>query len=209
VDDSSSLLEPVVPFKGPPARLPAESRGSQVGWIFIASLAMFFLAGMVAYVCVVSLLMRRNEGLVGIQIPWSLLWSSACLIVVTVGVQWGAWNVRRDHIVSASRWLKLALVLATVFLAIQAQGLAAMFLTRDGNQAYSVIALAVVLGVLHALHVIGGVLALGWVVIRTDRGHYDHERHWPVDFAAHYWHFLDLVWVCLLFSFWLTSGGFG
>jgi len=40
-------------------------------------------------------------------------------------------------------------------------------------------------------------------------GKYDHERYWPVEFSAHYWHFLDLVWLCMLAVFMMTTGGFG
>ena len=69
--------------------------------------------------------------------------------------------------------------------------------------------MVVVLAILHALHVLGGIFALGIVSVRTAMGQYDHERHWPVDFAAHYWHFLDLVWIVMLTTFWLTTGGFG
>ena len=75
--------------------------------------------------------------------------------------------------------------------------------TRKG-----VVGMVVVLAVLHALHVLGGVVALGLVAVRSLKGRYDHERHWPVDFTAQYWHFLDVVWLCMLAVFWLTTGGF-
>ena len=65
-----------------------------------------------------------------------------------------------------------------------------------------------VLALLHALHVAGGVVALGIVSTRSWLGRYDHERHWPVDFTAQYWHFLDAVWIFMLAAFWLTTGGF-
>ena len=71
-----------------------------------------------------------------------------------------------------------------------------------------VVGMVVVLAILHALHVLGGVIALFIVAVGSLRGRYDHERHWPVDFAAQYWHFLDLVWICMLISFAATTGGF-
>ncbi len=42
---------------------------------------------------------------------------------------------------------------------------------------------------------------MGWVIFRALRGSYDHERHWPVDICATYWHFLDVVWVVMLVTF--------
>ena len=73
---------------------------------------------------------------------------------------------------------------------------------------FTLLEMVVVLAILHALHVAGGVIALAIVSILALLGRYDHERHGPVDFAAQYWHFLDAVWLCMLAAFWLTSGGF-
>jgi len=78
----------------------------------------------------------------------------------------------------------------------------------QGGTQKGVSGMVFVLAFLHALHVAGGVLALGLVAVRSLTGRYDHERHWPVDFAAHYWHFLDGVWICMLAAFWWTTGGF-
>jgi cytochrome c oxidase subunit III len=47
----------------------------------------------------------------------------------------------------------------------------------------------------HAFHVLTGVIFL-FVVYRNGRkGLYNSERHWPVEAAAVYWHFIDVVWV--------------
>jgi cytochrome c oxidase subunit 3 len=47
----------------------------------------------------------------------------------------------------------------------------------------------------HALHVFTGLVFL-WIVYRNARrGLYTAERHWPVEAAAVYWHFIDVVWV--------------
>ena len=68
--------------------------------------------------------------------------------------------------------------------------------------------MVIVLAVLHGLHVAGGVIALGIVAARAAIGRYDHERYWAVDFSALYWHFLDVIWLCMLTAFWWTTGGF-
>jgi cytochrome c oxidase subunit III len=47
----------------------------------------------------------------------------------------------------------------------------------------------------HAFHVLTGVIFL-FVVYRNGRkGLYNAERHFPVEAAAVYWHFVDVVWV--------------
>jgi cytochrome c oxidase subunit 3 len=47
----------------------------------------------------------------------------------------------------------------------------------------------------HAFHVLTGVIFL-FIVLRNGlRGHYSAEKHWAVEAAAVYWHFIDLVWI--------------
>jgi cytochrome c oxidase subunit 3 len=48
---------------------------------------------------------------------------------------------------------------------------------------------------MHALHVLTGVLFLFVVWRNGIKGHYSPDRHWAVEAAANYWHFVDLVWI--------------
>ncbi len=47
----------------------------------------------------------------------------------------------------------------------------------------------------HALHVLSGVIFLIIVYRNGRKGLYTAERHWPVEAAAVYWHFVDVVWI--------------
>ena len=47
----------------------------------------------------------------------------------------------------------------------------------------------------HAFHVLTGVIFLVVVYRNARKGLYNHERHWPVEAAAVYWHFVDVVWI--------------
>lgn len=47
----------------------------------------------------------------------------------------------------------------------------------------------------HALHVLSGVVFLVIVYRNARKGLYSQEKHWPVEAAAIYWHFVDVVWV--------------
>ena len=53
---------------------------------------------------------------------------------------------------------------------------------------------------LHALHVVGGIIYLIMVQVGAVSGLYDHESHAPVKHAAIYWHFLDIVWILMFFT---------
>jgi len=47
----------------------------------------------------------------------------------------------------------------------------------------------------HAFHVLTGVIFLAIVYRNGRMGLYSAERHWPVEAAAVYWHFIDVVWI--------------
>jgi len=48
---------------------------------------------------------------------------------------------------------------------------------------------------MHAFHVLTGVIFLTIVLRNGARGLYSPERHWAVEAAAVYWHFVDVVWI--------------
>ena len=49
----------------------------------------------------------------------------------------------------------------------------------------------------HALHMVIGVSVLAFIVYFAARGRYTPEYHNPVENAALYWHFVDIVWIFL------------
>jgi cytochrome c oxidase subunit 3 len=48
---------------------------------------------------------------------------------------------------------------------------------------------------MHALHVLSGVIFLYVVYRKGKNGYYTKENRFPVEAAAIYWHFVDVVWV--------------
>ena len=50
---------------------------------------------------------------------------------------------------------------------------------------------------LHAIHVIGGIIFISWLLVRSVMGHFNRNYFGPVDYVALYWHIVDLVWIYL------------
>jgi cytochrome c oxidase subunit 3 len=50
---------------------------------------------------------------------------------------------------------------------------------------------------LHGLHVVAGMIAIGWVLRRAMQGHFNEHYFGPVDYVGLYWHLVDLVWIFL------------
>ena len=47
----------------------------------------------------------------------------------------------------------------------------------------------------HALHVLSGLIILVVIFLNGRKGLYTEERNYPVEAAAVYWHFVDVVWI--------------
>lgn len=189
-------------------QLPVDKRARQGGWLFLVALAVFFMAGMVLYGLYAftrwDTIQRQTP------LPGSLLISTALLLVISLMTHLATRSVRRDRIAATSVLLLSSVLLAILFTVLQCQAIYEMLLAMaDGRgTGVGIFGMVISLVVLHALHVLGGVIALGIVGALNTLGRYDHERHWPIDFSATYWHFLDLVWLIMLGIFWATSGGF-
>ena len=50
---------------------------------------------------------------------------------------------------------------------------------------------------LHGIHVIVGILIFIWLLRRAIRGDFTSEYFGPIDYAALYWHLVDLIWIFL------------
>lgn len=50
---------------------------------------------------------------------------------------------------------------------------------------------------LHGIHIIAGMIAIGWILRRSIRGDFGPQYFGPVDYVGLYWHLVDLIWVFL------------
>jgi len=58
---------------------------------------------------------------------------------------------------------------------------------------------------LHGIHVVGGIVVLFWIWIRTLKKEFTPEYFTPVECVGLYWHFVDLVWIYLFPLLYLAS----
>jgi heme/copper-type cytochrome/quinol oxidase subunit 3 len=49
----------------------------------------------------------------------------------------------------------------------------------------------------HGMHVLGGVIWIGFVLARAWRGGVTQQNHLAVELVGLYWHFVDLVWIII------------
>ncbi|HYP14747.1 MAG TPA: cytochrome c oxidase subunit 3 family protein [Bryobacteraceae bacterium] len=58
---------------------------------------------------------------------------------------------------------------------------------------------------LHGLHILGGMVAISWVLRRAIRGDFNNVYYTPVDLVGLYWHLVDLIWIYLFPLLYLIS----
>lgn len=107
------------------------------------------------------------------------------------------------------RNLLLTLLFATGFLVVKYfeythkihDGLlpGAMFSNAEAKDPHVPLFFSLYFGItgLHGLHVIGGMVAMVWVLLRARKGEFGPGYYTPVEMVGLYWHFVDLVWIYL------------
>ncbi|HET7538338.1 MAG TPA: cytochrome c oxidase subunit 3 family protein [Polyangiaceae bacterium] len=50
---------------------------------------------------------------------------------------------------------------------------------------------------LHGIHVLGGIGVFIWLLLRANKGQFGPKYFGPIDYAALYWHLVDLIWIYL------------
>ncbi|MDW8130825.1 MAG: cytochrome c oxidase subunit 3 family protein [Bryobacterales bacterium] len=115
------------------------------------------------------------------------------------------------------RFLMATLALAAVFLGIKYveyshkfhEGLLpGRFYRHPGDPVPNVhifFSLYFVMTGLHGLHVVAGMIAIGWVLRRALRGDFSASYYSPVDLAGLYWHLVDMIWIYLFPLLYLVS----
>lgn len=58
---------------------------------------------------------------------------------------------------------------------------------------------------LHGIHVVLGMVAIGWILVRALKGDFGPGYYTPVDLVGLYWHLVDLIWIYLFPLLYLIS----
>lgn len=167
-------------------------------WVAIASILMMF-AGLTSAFIVKSNLVGWRD----IQMP-KIFWVSTTVIVLSSLAIQAALRAFRQRDMKVYRWLMGLTVLGGIaFVVLQWLGFKELWevqnITFKGVSGAGQF-LYVIFG-LHALHVIGGVVALTVLFAKGFLGRTKVYSSIPVEVAATYWHFVDILWIYLLVFF--------
>ena len=187
----------------------AEDKRSEQGvWLLLASLSMFFIGSTILYAVYVVLHTRdHSQPIQPLLLPRTFILTTITLIAISILLHMAVGAIRRERRTDLARYIVIAFVLSLAFFVIQGTALVTMLAQMLGPTAtrINLYGLTYFFVLVHALHVVGGVAGLTFLLFGIRRDAYDHERHFPIRFCAMYWHFLDVVWVAMFASFVLAA----
>lgn len=195
---------------------PPRRTGTIGMYLFLAALFMLFASSLLAYVFIrTQSAARPPRGT--LHLPAALWLSTAMIVGVSVTFPRALRALRREKQPLFRKWIVATLVLACGFVMVQTPAMIQLLATHrqiledyqhtpaahesGSAPAVHLYGFVFVLVLLHATHVLGGIVSLIVVTVRGYRGAYDHEDYLPVIYAAMYWHFLDAVWIVMFVTF--------
>jgi cytochrome c oxidase subunit 3 len=165
----------------------------QVGiWILLTAIIMLFAGLSSAYI-----VLRGVPNWQNIELP-SLLWpNTLVLLLSSVAIDISRRAVRRNDLQSMKRWLAVAGVLGLTFLVGQVA--AWRQLMNAGVHIPSTLqsGFFYILSGLHGVHLLGGVIGFGVVMVKALRQRLTAFNYEPLKLAATYWHVMDALWIYL------------
>lgn len=165
-------------------------------WVAIGSIVMMF-AGLTS-----AFIVKSNQtGWVPVVMPKVFWASTAAMLISSITLQVALRSFKQREMRQYRLFIGVTLLLGLAFVALQWMGfqqLWAQQVTFRGAGAGQF--LYVIFG-LHALHVAGGIIALLVMLIKAFAGKIKLYSAIPVEVAATYWHFVDLLWIYLLVFF--------
>jgi cytochrome c oxidase subunit 3 len=184
-------------------RIVRQTSGPVLGMVvFVASEAMFFATFFGAYFTIYSVNpVWPPAGFPRLE-PELATVLTVLLVASSVTLQIGVRAIRRDRTRAMLVWLGLTILLGAGFLGLQLYDYSLLgFGVRDGIFG----SLFYVMTGLHMAHVFGGVVFLVLVLVQGLGGQLTHAHHDSMEAGSIYWHFVDVVWICLFTTFYLVG----
>ncbi|WP_204841719.1 aa3-type cytochrome oxidase subunit III [Saccharothrix algeriensis] len=169
-----------------------------VGTIVWLSSELMFFAGLFAMFFTVK---AQNEGPwppapTHLNVPYALFFT-IILVASSFTCQWGVFAAERGDVFGLRRWYLVTLIMGAIFVAGQAGEY--VTLVQEGTtipgSAYGTV-FYLTTG-FHGLHVIGGLIAFGYLLVRTKLSKFTPAQATSAIVVSYYWHFVDVVWIGL------------
>ena len=169
-------------------------------WLFLASEIMLFGALFSSYLILRTGAAHWPSGSSILNIPLATL-NTVILVVSSIAVVFAWAALKENNFGKFKLNLGLSLLCGIIFLVIKTFEYKMKFAHGLYPSTNTFLAVYFTLTALHALHIIGGIVVNAYLwgpgakMYKTDPHRYTHR----IEIAGIYWHFVDLLWIILLF----------
>jgi cytochrome c oxidase subunit 3 len=168
-------------------------------WVAIASMLMLFAGLTSAYIVKSS-----QDNWIGVNTPNHFWYSTAVILISSLTMQMAFRSFKQREMVKYRRLIAATLILGISFVVLQWFGFKWMWNHNVHFEGAGAGQFLYIIAGLHAVHAIGGIVALAINVSTAFFGKIKNYNSVPVDIMKTYWHFVDLLWLYLLvFFIWL------
>jgi len=175
-----------------------------VGTIIWLSSELMFFAGLFA-----MYFTARARALEGwhpepteLNLPYALFFT-IILVASSVTCQLGVFAAEQGNVYGLRRWFAITFVMGLTF--VLGQGYEYIQLVEEGTSISSSTYGSVfyLTTGFHGLHVIGGLIAFVYLLIRSTMGRFTPAQATSAIVVSYYWHFVDVVWIGLFATIYL------
>jgi len=127
--------------------------------------------------------------------------NSAILLTSSATFWWGEKEIEKGRMGRCTGLLALTLLLGFIFASLQLYEWSnKSFFINTGTYG----SLFFTITGFHFAHVLAGLFVLALITLWSALGYFDEKRHVPISVGAVYWHFVDIVWLFVFTTLYLT-----
>ncbi len=169
-------------------------------WLFLASEIMLFGGLFSAYILLRTGAAQWPVGASVLNIPMATL-NTVVLIISSIAVVYAWAALKAGNLAKFRRFWGLSILCGVGFLVLKTIEYKMKFAHGLFPSSNTFLAIYFTLTGLHALHIIGGLVVNAYLFGPGSKLHKQNPHHYEhrIEIAGIYWHFVDLLWLILLF----------
>ena len=165
-------------------------------WVAIGSIIMMFAGLTSAYI-----VKREQPGWTSFTAPVAFYYSTAAMLISSLTIFLAAKSFSERRMIRYRKMVGATAILGLVFIFLQGLGFRHLWETGTTLHGSGAGQFLFIIAGLHALHVLGGVIAVFILWLRAGNARIRSYNAVPVDVVSTYWHFVDLLWIYLFIFF--------
>jgi cytochrome c oxidase subunit III len=175
-----------------------------VGTIVWLSSELMFFAGLFAMYFTVRAEHASNwpEPPTKLDIGYALIFTTI-LVLSSVTCQFGVFAAEKGDVFGLRRWFSITFVMGLAFVLGQANEFRMLIHEGTTMSASGFGSVFYITTGFHGMHVIGGLLAFVFLLIRSTLGRFTPAQATSAIVVSYYWHFVDVVWIGLFTTIYL------